>query len=203
MSQPWYDAAITPPDAAILAAARERQTQLTKPPGSLGRLEELGITLAAMQVTQQPVVDKIWITLFAGDHGVVAEGVSAFPQIVTAEMVRNFARGGAAISVLARLWNARLEVINVGTVQPLEELPGVLDARVGPGTANLMRQPAMTPAQRDEALEAGRAAAERAAINGTQIFIGGEMGIGNTTSAAAAACARMADQGSTRPRAGA
>lgn len=191
MSQPWYDAAITPPDAAILAAARERQTQLTKPPGSLGRLEELGITLAAMQGTQQPVVDKIWITLFAGDHGVVAEGVSAFPQIVTAEMVRNFARGGAAISVLARLWNARLEVINVGTVQPLEELPGVLEARVGPGTANLMRQPAMTPAQRDEALEAGRAAAERAAINGTQIFIGGEMGIGNTTSATAIACALL------------
>jgi len=191
MSQPWYDAAITPPDATILTAARARQAQLTKPSGSLGRLEELGVTLAAMQGTQQPSVDKIWITVFAGDHGVVAEGISAFPQVVTAEMVRNFARGGAAISVLARIWNARLEVINVGTVQPLEELAGVLDARVGPGTANFVQQPAMTSAQRDEALEAGRAAAERAAINGAQIFIGGEMGIGNTSSAAALACALL------------
>ena len=191
MSHHWYDAPIAAPDAAILAAARDRQMQLTKPPGSLGRLEELGVALAAMQGTQQPRVDKIWITVFAGDHGVVAEGVSAFPQVVTAEMVRNFARGGAAISVLARTWDARLEVVNVGTVQPLEELPGVLDDRVGPGTANFVHEPAMTGDQLHEALMAGHDAAERAAINGARLFVGGEMGIGNTTSAAAIACSLL------------
>ncbi|HRZ23002.1 MAG TPA: nicotinate-nucleotide--dimethylbenzimidazole phosphoribosyltransferase [Candidatus Contendobacter sp.] len=191
MSHHWYDAPIAAPDAAVRAAACDRQAQLTKPPGSLGRLEELGVALAAMQGTQQPRVDKVWITVFAGDHGVVAEGVSAFPQVVTAEMVRNFARGGAAISVLARTWDARLEVVNVGTVQPLEELPGVLDARVGPGTTNFVREPAMTGDQLHEALMAGHDAAERAAINGARLFVGGEMGIGNTTSAAAIACSLL------------
>jgi nicotinate-nucleotide--dimethylbenzimidazole phosphoribosyltransferase len=136
-------------------------------------------------------MDKPWITVFAGDHGVVAESVSAFPQVVTAEMVRNFARGGAAISVLAREWDARLEVINVGTAQPLEELPGVVEARVGPGTANFVHEPAMTVDQLHEALTAGHDAAERAAINGARLFIGGEMGIGNTTSAAAIACSLL------------
>ena len=191
MSHQWFEDPISAPDATVLAAARKRQTQLTKPPGSLGRLEELGITLAAMQGTQQPRLEKIWITVFAGDHGVVAEGVSAFPQVVTAEMVRNFARGGAAISVLARTWEARLEVVNVGTAQPLEDLPGVLDARVGPGTANFVREPAMTVEWLHDALAAGHDAAERAAINGARLFIGGEMGIGNTTSAAALACSLL------------
>jgi len=191
MSHYWYDAPIAAPDSAVLAAARDRQMQLTKPPGSLGRLEELGVTLAAMQGTQQPRVDKLWITVFAGDHGVVAEGVSAFPQVVTAEMVRNFARGGAAISVLAREWDARLEVVNVGTVQSLEDLPGVVEARVGPGTANFVHEPAMTGDQLHEALMAGHDAAERAAINGARLFVGGEMGIGNTTSAAAIACSLL------------
>jgi nicotinate-nucleotide--dimethylbenzimidazole phosphoribosyltransferase len=191
MSHYWYDAPIVAPDSAVLAAARDRQMQLTKPPGSLGRLEELGVTLAAMQGTQQPRVDKLWITVFAGDHGVVAEGVSAFPQVVTAEMVRNFARGGAAISVLAREWDARLEVVNVGTVQPLEDLPGVVEARVGPGTANFVHEPAMTGDQLHEALMAGHDVAERAAINGARLLVGGEMGIGNTTSAAAIACSLL------------
>ncbi|MDS4031588.1 MAG: nicotinate-nucleotide--dimethylbenzimidazole phosphoribosyltransferase [Candidatus Contendobacter sp.] len=191
MSHHWYDAPIANLDATVLAAARDRQAQLTKPPGSLGQLEELGVTLAAMQGVQRPRVDKVWITVFAGDHGVVAEGVSAFPQVVTAEMVRNFARGGAAISVLARTWEARLEVVNVGTAQPLEDLPGVLDARVGPGTANFVREPAMTVEWLHDALAAGHDAAERAAINGARLFIGGEMGIGNTTSAAALACSLL------------
>ncbi len=191
MTRHWFDDRIPALDAAVLAAARTRQLQLTKPPGSLGRLEELGVTLAAMQGQQHPHLDKVWISVFAADHGVVAEGVSAFPQVVTAEMVRNFARGGAAISVLAREWNARLEVVNVGTVQPLEDLPGVLDARIGPGTANFVHEPAMSLDQLHDALEAGREAAERAAIGGAQLFIGGEMGIGNTTSAAAVACSLL------------
>lgn len=191
MSRHWFDQPIAAPDAAVEAAARERQAQLTKPPGSLGRLEELGIALAAMQGTQRPRVDKLWITIFASDHGVVAEGVSAFPQVVTAEMVRNFSRGGAAISVLAKEWGARLDVVNVGTAQPLENLPSVLDARVGPGTANFMHEPAMTVAQLHEALMAGHDAAERAAIDGARVFIGGEMGIGNTTSATAIICSLL------------
>ncbi len=191
MSHRWFNDPIPVPDAVVGDAARARQAQLTKPPGSLGRLEELGVMLAAMQGTQQPSVDKVWISVFAGDHGVVAEGVSAFPQAVTAEMVRNFAHGGAAISVLAREWEARLEVVNVGTVQPLEDLPGVLDARVGPGTANIVHEPAMTAAQLYEVLETGREAAERAAIGGARLFVGGEMGIGNTTSAAAVACSLL------------
>jgi len=191
MSHHWFDDPIPAPDEAVRAAARQRQTQLTKPPGSLGRLEELGITLASMQRTQQPRIERVWITVFAADHGVVAEGVSAFPQAVTAEMVRNFARGGAAINILAQQWGARLDVVNVGTVQPLEELPGVLNTRIGSGTANFVHEPAMTVKQLHDALMAGHDAAGRVAINGAQLFIGGEMGIGNTTSAAAVACSLL------------
>ncbi len=191
MSHHWFDDPIPAPDSTVRVAAGERQAQLTKPPGSLGQIEKLGITLAAMQRTQQPRLDQVWITVFAADHGVTAEGVSAFPQAVTAEMVRNFARGGAAISILAREWGARLDVVNVGTVQPLEELSGVLDARIGPGTANFVHEPAMTVEQLHDALMAGHHAADRAAINGAQLFIGGEMGIGNTTSAAAVACSLL------------
>ena len=191
MSHPWFDDPIPGPDTATLAAAHERQAQLTKPPGSLGRLERLGATLAAMQGTQQPRLDQVWISVFAADHGIVAEGISAFPQVVTAEMVRNFARGGAAISVLAQEWNARLEVVNVGTVQALGDLPGVLDARIAAGTANFVHEPAMSVEQLHDALTAGREAAERASIGGARLFIGGEMGIGNTTSAAAVACSLL------------
>ena len=191
MKHHWFNEPILALDAAILTAAGERQMQLTKPPGSLGRLEELGIALAAMQNTQRPRIEHLWITLFAGDHGVVVEGVSAFPQVVTMEMVRNFARGGAAINVLAQEWGARLEVINVGTVEPMEDLPGVMDRRIGPGTANFVYEPAMTVEQLHEALMAGHHAVDQAAINGAQLFIGGEMGIGNTTSATAIACSLL------------
>ncbi len=191
MTHSWLEDSIPAPDAAARKAACDRQMQLTKPPGSLGRLEALGIMLAAMQNTQQPQIERIWITVFAGDHGVVAEGVSAFPQVVTAEMVRNFARGGAAISVLAHEWEARLEVVNVGTVQPMEDLPGVMHNRIGAGTANFVEQAAMTDAQMQEALAVGAQAADRAAIDGAHLFIGGEMGIGNTTSATAIACSLL------------
>lgn len=183
----WLNDPIPPPNAGVLAEAMTRQTQLTKPLGSLGRLEALGIQLAAMQNTQQPCVEQLWISIFAGDHGVAAEGISAFPQVVTAQMLRNYAAGGAAISVLAREWGARLEVINLGTVEALDDLPGVMDKRIAAGTANFVHGPAMSAEQMHEALAAGCQAADRAAINGAQLFIGGEMGIGNTTSAAAIA----------------
>lgn len=197
MATDWYDDPIPELGPEMLAAAHQRQSQLTKPPGSLGRLEAMGSILAAIQRTQQPRLDQVWISIFAADHGVVAEGVSAFPQAVTAEMIRNFSRGGAAISVLATEWNARLEVINVGTVNELEALLGVLDARIAAGTANFVAEPAMTAAHLQTALSVGRAAAERAISAGAQLFIGGEMGIGNTTSAAAVACALLGESAAT------
>ncbi|HXH03372.1 MAG TPA: nicotinate-nucleotide--dimethylbenzimidazole phosphoribosyltransferase [Candidatus Competibacteraceae bacterium] len=191
MTPAWLNLAIATPDPAAEAAARARQDQLTKPPGSLGRLEALAIRLAALQRRERPAVERVRIVVFAGDHGVVAEGVSAFPQAVTAEMVRNFARGGAAISVLARQHGATLEVVNAGTVSPLEPLPGVVDRRVGPGTANFAVEPAMSAEQCAQALSAGAEAAERAHEAGAELFIGGEMGIGNTTAAAALGCALL------------
>ncbi|OIQ88552.1 nicotinate-nucleotide--dimethylbenzimidazole phosphoribosyltransferase [mine drainage metagenome] len=171
------------PDATHAAAARAHQSCLTKPPGSLGQLEALAITLAAAQGVERPHVDRPWIAVFAGDHGVVAEGVSAFPQAVTAEMIRNFARGGAAISVIARTLGAELEVVNLGTVGDVEDLPGVHQLRLARGTANLMREPAMDAALCAASLEAGRASAVRAQQAGADLYIGGEMGIGNTTAA--------------------
>lgn len=188
MNKNWWQQSMPDLDNTFLEAARRRQAQLTKPPGSLGRLEALGATLATMQKTQHPHLKRVQITVFAADHGVVAEGVSAYPQAVTAEMVRNFARGGAAISVLAQEWQARLEVVNMGTVQALETLPSVLDRRLGPGTANFTREPAMTADQLHKALAVGCETAERAADQTVQLFIGGDMGIGNTTSATALSC---------------
>jgi len=158
------------------AAALARQGQLTKPPGSLGRLEAIAVQLSAMQGTDKPQIERTHISIFAADHGVAAEGVSAFPQAVTAEMVRNFARGGAAISVLAKQLNATLEVVNLGTVSQVEPLANVRDERIAAGTANLAQTPAMTGAQLDEALQAGRAALLRAKQNGAQLFIGGRNG---------------------------
>ncbi|MDD5301103.1 MAG: nicotinate-nucleotide--dimethylbenzimidazole phosphoribosyltransferase [Gallionella sp.] len=176
---------------ASRAAALARQGQLTKPPGSLGRLEAIAVQLSALQGTDKPQMERAHISIFAADHGVAAEGVSAFPQAVTAEMVRNFARGGAAISVLAKRLNATLEVVNLGTVSPVEPLANVRDERIAAGTANLARDSAMTEAQLAAALQAGRAAALRAKQDGAQLFIGGEMGIANTTSASAVACALL------------
>lgn len=173
------------------AAARARQSQLTKPPGALGELERVAIALAAMQGRERPRAEQVWIGVFAGDHGVVAEGVSAFPQAVTAEMVKNFARGGAAISVLARELGARLEVIDLGTAGGLSGVTGVIHLDLGPGTDNLARAAAMSGEQCARALESGRQSVARAVKVGAELYIGGEMGIGNTTSAAALGCALL------------
>ena len=172
-----------------------RQDTLTKPPGSLGRLEKTAIELCGQQDTDHPVLDQIHIAVFAADHGVCAEGISAFPQEVTGQMVANFAAGGAAISVLARSLGATLDVINLGTVSALPAMPGVLDQRIAPGTANLAVQPAMTENQLETALQRGDEAAQRAADSGARLFIAGDMGIGNTTSAAALACALLGAPG--------
>jgi nicotinate-nucleotide--dimethylbenzimidazole phosphoribosyltransferase len=187
----WLNVPAAATDEAAERAARQRQTILTKPPGALGQLETVAIRLAALQATERPSADKIFITVFAGDHGVVAEGISAFPQAVTVEMMRNFARGGAAISVLARELGAVLEVVSLGTACTPPEVEGVKNYALGPGTANFTAEPAMSEHQLACALHAGRHAAERAKLNGAQLFIGGEMGIGNTTAATALACALL------------
>ncbi len=186
----WLCAPCAIPSETARAAAEARQQVLTKPRGALGRLEQAAIQLAALQNTSQPSLDRVHIAVFAGDHGVAAQGVSAFPQSVTAEMVRNFTRGGAAISVLARQLGAALEVINLGTVVELD-LPEVRTLHLGAGTADFTQGPAMSEEQFARALAAGRDSARRAAHAGAQCYIGGEMGIGNTTTAAALACALL------------
>lgn len=188
---PWLQVPAAPFDEDARRRAEERQTRLTKPLGSLGQLETLATRLAGMQGSDTPRAEKVHISIFAGDHGVAAEGISRFPQSVTMEMVRNFVRGGAGISVLARSIDARLEVINLGTVEETGPLEGVTDVRIGPGTANFVEGPAMDLHQLALAMNAGRHAAERARLAGTEIYLAGEMGIGNTTAAAAVACALM------------
>jgi len=173
-------------DESVRAQALARQDQLTKPRGALGQLEALAVSLAAMQGSERPQVERLHVSVFAGDHGVVEEGVSAYPQSVTGQMLRNFVGGGAALSVLSKRLGAPLEVIDLGTVEPLQ-LAGVSHLRLGPGTANLAREAAMSDEQMRLALAAGRDSAQRAAEDSAELFIGGEMGIGNTTSASALA----------------
>ncbi len=187
----WLGEPVRTPDREFHRRAVARQAQLTKPPGSLGRLETLAARFAAMQSTEKPGLEHVQISVFAGDHGVAAEGVSAFPQEVTGEMVRNFSRGGAAICVLARLHGCSLEVVNAGTINPLEPMANVLEQRVGSGTANIAVGPAMSEAQLEQALGLGKDAVDRAKERGVQLFVGAEMGIGNTTSAAALGCALL------------
>jgi nicotinate-nucleotide--dimethylbenzimidazole phosphoribosyltransferase len=188
MSLDWWQNPCQPLDLVMRSKAQARQQQLTKPAGSLGQLEQLAIHLAALQGRERPSIKQLWISIFAADHGVVAEGVSAFPQAVTGQMLRNFVSGGAAISVLARQLGAALEVIDLGTALPLEDLPGVRHLHLGAGTANFAVGPAMSGAQALLALQAGRDSVLRAQQAGAELFIGGEMGIGNTTAATALAC---------------
>ncbi len=182
----WWNEPCRMLDESVRAQALARQDQLTKPRGALGQLEALAVSLAAMQGSERPQVERLHVSVFAGDHGVVEEGVSAYPQSVTGQMLRNFVGGGAALSVLSKRLGAPLEVIDLGTVESLQ-LEGVRHLRLGPGTANFIREAAMSDEQLRLALAAGRDSAQRAAEGSTQLFIGGEMGIGNTTSASALA----------------
>lgn len=191
MNRHWWLDACQAPDPAATEQALARQQQLTKPSGSLGQLEQLAVRLAGLQGCERPSLDRVAIALFAGDHGVVEEGISAYPQAVTGQMLRNFVSGGAAISVLARQLQATLEVVDLGTVDPGLELPGVRHLRLGAGTGNFLHGPALSEAQLHAALEAGQQSVRRAQADGAQLFIGGEMGIGNTTAATALACALL------------
>ena len=191
MSFDWLSSPCAQPDAEWAESARTHQAQLTKPPGSLGMLEAVAIQLASLQRTSTPTVDRVWISVFAADHGVAEEGVSAFPQVVTGEMVRNFATGGAAISVLARSLDAKLDVVTLGTVNDPGDIPGVRRAIIAPSTANFCHGPAMTEAQLEAALDVGAESVRAALKSEAQLFIGGEMSIANTTSAAALASALL------------
>lgn len=186
----WRKPAMAP-DAVCREQARARQAELTKPAGSLGRLEELAIFMAAAQGRNQPVADRVTITVFVADHGIATEGVSAFPQAVTVQMVSNLAQGGAAISVLADSLGASMEIINLGTAAEPPALSNVCTAVIAAGTASFLRGPAMSVDQYRQAMAAGRDAVTRAQAQGSHLFIGGEVGIANTTSAAAIACALL------------
>jgi nicotinate-nucleotide--dimethylbenzimidazole phosphoribosyltransferase len=192
---PWYEQSARTPSAAHRQRACERQQQLTKPPGSLGVLETCAIELAALQQRDEPAVENVSIVIFAADHGVAEEGVSAFPQIVTGEMVKNFSAGGAAITVLAHELKAHFQVVNVGTVNPLPELKNVIDHRIDAGTKNFCKASAMSAEQCTQALQIGADIVDKlctGAVSGaSDLFIGGEMGIANTTTAAALASALL------------
>jgi nicotinate-nucleotide--dimethylbenzimidazole phosphoribosyltransferase len=178
-------ASIPAADEAAAAAVQRRLDGKTKPRRSLGRLEEVACVLAAAQGTDRPRAGEKAIVVMAGDHGVAEEGVSAYPQEVTAQMVANFAAGGAAINVLARQAGARVVVVDMGVKHPIAGLAGVRDLRVGPGTRNLARGPAMRIDEVLRAVEAGIGVAAELAGAGVRVIGIGEMGIGNTTPASA------------------
>jgi nicotinate-nucleotide--dimethylbenzimidazole phosphoribosyltransferase len=174
-------------DEAAMAAARQRQEQLTKPAGALGRLEVLSVQLAGITGTSRPCLHPRSIIVCAGDHGVTVEGVSAFPSEVTSQMVLNFLSGGAAINVLARQIQAHVVVVDVGVATDLPEHSGLRRLKVRWGTANLAEEAAMTVEEARAAIEAGITAAQLEIEAGARLLITGDMGIGNTTPSAAIA----------------
>lgn len=178
-------AGVEPVDPTAASRAWERLDSLTKPPRSLGRLEELAAAVAAIQGTDRPSVARRALLLMAADHGVVAEGVSPYPQSVTVQMVANFAAGGAAINQIARSVRAELLLYDVGVAGDTSGFEGVHQLKVAEGTGNLRVAPAMTDDQATRALLEGAAAAAASADQGVALLGTGEMGIGNTTAAAA------------------
>jgi nicotinate-nucleotide--dimethylbenzimidazole phosphoribosyltransferase len=174
-------ASIRPLDGVALAEAARRQRLLAKPPGSLGRLESLSIQLAGIHGGIRPVESPA-VVVMAADHGVAAEGVSAYPATVTAEMVRTFLAGGAAINAIAAAVGARVVVVDMG-VSIRVAGPGLIDRRVAAGTRNLAREPAMSRSQAELAINAGIGIADALAGDGVDLIVPGEMGIANTTSA--------------------
>ena len=179
-------AAIPKPDGEAATRAAQRQDRLTKPIASLGRLEELAVRIAGITGSDRPQLQARLIVVAAGDHGVARQGVSAYPQAVTAQMVANFLRGGAAINVLADHAGARVRVVDAGVIDETPEHPDLLRLRLGPGTDDITRGPAMPRALAARSVAAGIELfeAERSAA-GVEIVGCGEMGIGNSTAAAA------------------
>ena len=178
-------ARIEPVDRRAQRAAELRQARLTKPPGSLGRLEELSIQLAGIFRTERPATRGKAIIVAAADHGVVAQGVTGYPQEVTAQMVLNFIAGGAAISVMARRAGVDLVIVDAGMATPLPEHADLRTVAAGRGTADMTRGPAMSREQAEQCVNAGVALALEVAESGADIIGAGEMGIGNTTATSA------------------
>jgi nicotinate-nucleotide--dimethylbenzimidazole phosphoribosyltransferase len=179
--------AIPAPNDAIAELARQRQNQLTKPTGSLGRLEDLSVQIASIQGTIKPDVSRKAIVVMAGDHGVTREGVSAYPADVTPQMVQNFLHGGAAINVLARQAGARVCVVDMGVTVDFPPNCGVIDCKVDHGTMNIAAGPAMTRQQAEQSLMRGMEIARQEIDRGVDLIATGDMGIGNTTPSSAMA----------------
>jgi nicotinate-nucleotide--dimethylbenzimidazole phosphoribosyltransferase len=180
-------AGIEPIDHRHLAEAQLRLDSLTKPIGSLGRLEAIATQMFSIFAGRIPLPLRRAVYVFAADHGVTAEGVSAYPREVTAQMVHNFVTGGAAINVLARLHDVQLTVVDVGVDAELEAAPGLCLMKVRRGSGNMLREPALTQEDVTAAIEAGIRVAQSARDQGQTLVAVGEMGIGNTTSASAIA----------------
>ena len=180
---------IGPADPHVMQAAELRQSRLTKPPGSLGRLEELSIQLAGIFRTERPAPRGKMIVVAAADHSVVAQGVTGYPQEVTAQMVLNFLAGGAAINAMARRAGVDLVIVDAGVATPLPAHPDLRVVGVGRGTADIAKGPAMTRVQAEVCVMAGVNIALEAAEGGADIIGTGDMGIGNTTASSAIAAA--------------
>lgn len=178
-------AQIQPLDPSLAEQAQQHLDRLTKPPGSLGRLEELARRYVAITGQVPPKLGRKAVVVFAADHGVTAEGVSAYPPEVTAQMVHNFLRGGAAINVLARQAGAEVRVVDIGVASALPTLPGLVAHKVRPGTANMARGPAMSRQEAQQCLEIGITLAAQCDHDGVSLVATGDMGIGNTTPSSA------------------
>jgi len=176
---------ILPLSDASQIAASARQQQLTKPPGSLGRLEEIATWLAGVRAVARPRVQRPSLLLAAADHGIAGRGVSAYPAEVTGQMVRNFAAGGAAATVLARGYGASVTIVDAGVATTLDDVDGIIRRPAGPGTRDLSVTAAMDRRQAEACLETGIDLVTEIAANGHDLIALGEMGIGNSTSAAA------------------
>lgn len=173
------------PDAAAMRAARERQDQLTKPLGSLGRLEELSVQVAGITGNPRPRITHKAIIVMAADHGVVRQGVSLYPQEVTAQMVHGFLAGHAGINVLARHIGARVTVVDMGVIGGFERHPNLICKMIDFGTKDMTEGPAMTRAQAVQAIESGIEVLEEELAKGLDLVGTGDMGIGNTTASSA------------------
>jgi nicotinate-nucleotide--dimethylbenzimidazole phosphoribosyltransferase len=180
---------IESPSEVWLQKARVHLDKLTKPLGSLGRLEDLASQIVSIRQENFAVPMRKGVYVYAADHGITAEGVSAYPREVTYQMVLNFLREGAAVNVLARVHGAELHVVDVGVDADFEDISGLLHHKVARGTQNMLHGPAMSEEQMVHAITVGMAVAERAVTDGKTMIAIGEMGIGNTTSASAITCA--------------
>jgi len=174
-------------DAAVAAETQGRLDRLTKPQGSLGRLEELAVQYCAITGERKPAVPRGMVVTFAADHGVVEEGVSAYPRDVTAQMVLNFLRGGAGVNVLARHADVEVRVVDIGVAHDFGPIAGLMHRKLMRGTRNMLHTPAMDRATAEQAVMIGIEIASDAARQGVGLIGTGEMGIGNTTASAAIA----------------